>query len=46
MTWDERADLWFKDHPALKLVIDGLAILALGWLFFVAFRGLIVWKPM
>ena len=41
MTWPDRADRWFDDHPVLKLIIDGLAILALGGLFFVAFNLLI-----
>ena len=41
MTWPERADRWLDDHPWIKAFIDGLAILLLGWLFYIFIRGLI-----
>ena len=43
--WDKRADLWFLHHPIPKLILDGLAVLALGVFFAISFLLLIPWEP-
>ena len=40
MTWPERADRWLEDHPIIKLILDGLAIVVIGLLFTAIILGL------
>ncbi len=42
--WDKRADAWLDEHPVLQLIRNGLAILALGWLFVIGILALSGWE--